>query len=125
MIGSVRLVEMLTGPDGQVITLFSQPSVPLLPVFRQGPFSIHVFRQGPSIRLISGYIWSADLPLYSPPSSYSDCNVCKAPKIGKIEERTGAGGGFNERGKVEYKERVDSDGEYDDVSLNNQSELNI
>ena len=46
----------------------------------------------------------------------SDCNICHAPKFGKIEERTGAGGGFNERGIVEYKEKVDSDGEYDDVS---------
>ena len=47
----------------------------------------------------------------------SDCNICHAPKFGKIEERTGAGGGFNERGKVEYKENVESDGEYDDVSI--------
>jgi len=43
-----------------------------------------------------------------------DCNICHAPKFGKIEERTGAGGGFNERGTVEYKEKVESDGEYDD-----------
>ena len=46
----------------------------------------------------------------------SDCNICHAPKFGKIEERTGAGGGFNERGIVEYKEKEESDGEYDDVS---------
>lgn len=44
----------------------------------------------------------------------SDCNICHAPKVGKLEERTGAGGGFNERGTVEYKEKVESDGEYDD-----------
>jgi len=25
-----------------------------------------------------------------------DCNLCHAPKHGKLEERTGAGGGFNE-----------------------------
>lgn len=44
----------------------------------------------------------------------SDCNLCHAPKHGKIEERTGAGGGFNERGTVEYKSDIESDGEYDD-----------
>jgi len=44
----------------------------------------------------------------------SDCNLCHAPKFGKLEERTGAGGGFNERGTVEYKSDVESDGEYDD-----------
>ena len=47
---------------------------------------------------------------------FSDCNICHAPKFGKIEERTGAGGGFNERGIVEYNEKVESDDEYDDVS---------
>lgn len=35
----------------------------------------------------------------------SDCNLCNTPKIGVQEERTGLGGGFNERGKVEYKQR--------------------
>lgn len=44
----------------------------------------------------------------------SDCNICHAPKFGKIEERTGAGGGFNERGEIEYNDKVESDGEYDD-----------
>ena len=31
-----------------------------------------------------------------------------------MEERTGLGGGFDERGVVEYKERQDSDDEFDD-----------
>ena len=31
-----------------------------------------------------------------------------------MEERTGLGGGFNERGVVEYKQRQDSDDEFDD-----------
>ncbi|CAG0923324.1 unnamed protein product, partial [Notodromas monacha] len=43
----------------------------------------------------------------------STCNVCNAPRTGE-EERTGLGGGYNEREDVEYKEREDSDGEYDE-----------
>ncbi|KAH9383618.1 hypothetical protein HPB48_025311 [Haemaphysalis longicornis] len=43
------------------------------------------------------------------------CNMCNAPKFGEVEERTGLGGGYNERESVEYVEREDSDGEYDDV----------
>lgn len=42
------------------------------------------------------------------------CNVCNAPKFGEVEERTGLGGGYNDRGVVEYKEREDSDDEYDE-----------
>lgn len=43
------------------------------------------------------------------------CNVCNAPKFGEVEERTGFGGGYNDRGVVEYKERHDdSDDEYDE-----------
>ncbi|XP_066253133.1 zinc finger Ran-binding domain-containing protein 2 [Euwallacea similis] len=42
------------------------------------------------------------------------CNVCNAPKFGEVEERTGFGGGYNDRGVVEYKERPDSDDEYDE-----------
>ena len=45
----------------------------------------------------------------------STCNVCNAPKVGEVEERTGFGGGYNERIGVEYKERVESDDEYDEV----------
>jgi hypothetical protein len=41
--------------------------------------------------------------------------MCNAPKFQKTEKRTGAGGGFNEREGVEYKEKVDSDDEYDEV----------
>ena len=44
------------------------------------------------------------------------CNVCNAPRIGDVEERTGLGGGFDERSGVEYIERDESDGEYDEVS---------
>ncbi|CAH0752733.1 unnamed protein product [Bemisia tabaci] len=42
------------------------------------------------------------------------CNMCNAPKYGEVEERTGYGGGYNDRGVVEYKERADSDDEYDE-----------
>merc|ERR1712241_1450249 len=44
----------------------------------------------------------------------STCNVCNAQKFTEIEERTGLGGGFDERGVVEYKDRQDSDDEFDD-----------
>lgn len=42
------------------------------------------------------------------------CNMCNAPKIGEVEERTGYGGGFNEREGVEYIKRDESDDEYDE-----------
>ncbi|XP_014219450.2 zinc finger Ran-binding domain-containing protein 2 [Copidosoma floridanum] len=43
------------------------------------------------------------------------CNMCNAPKFGDVEERTGYGGGYNDRGVVEYKERrEDDDDEYDE-----------
>ncbi|VVC87981.1 unnamed protein product [Leptidea sinapis] len=43
------------------------------------------------------------------------CNVCNAPKFGEVEARTGYGGGYNERGVVEYRKReASSDDEYDE-----------
>jgi len=42
------------------------------------------------------------------------CNMCNAPKFGEVEERTGYGGGYNDRGVVEYVSRDDSDDEYDE-----------
>ncbi|KAK6624726.1 Zinc finger Ran-binding domain-containing protein 2 [Polyplax serrata] len=42
------------------------------------------------------------------------CNVCNAPRFGDVEERTGLGGGYNDRGVVEYKPRDESDDEYDE-----------
>lgn len=44
----------------------------------------------------------------------NSCNVCNAPKLAEVEERTGFGGGFNEREGVEYIERDDSENEFDD-----------
>lgn len=42
------------------------------------------------------------------------CNMCNAPKFGEVEERTGYGGGYNDRGVVEYIRRDESDDEYDE-----------
>lgn len=44
----------------------------------------------------------------------STCNLCNAPKVGEVEERTGLGGGFNERENVEYKHHDSDSDEYDD-----------
>jgi len=44
----------------------------------------------------------------------STCNVCNAPKVGPEEQRTGYGGGFKENENVTYKEKEDSDGEFDE-----------
>ncbi|KAK2178581.1 hypothetical protein NP493_538g01031 [Ridgeia piscesae] len=44
----------------------------------------------------------------------STCNMCNAPKCGKIEHRTGFGGGYMEREEVEYVAREGSDSEYDE-----------
>ena len=37
------------------------------------------------------------------------CNVCNGPKVEEVEERTGLGGGFNERENVEYKRHNDAE----------------
>ncbi|KAK6188549.1 hypothetical protein SNE40_004705 [Patella caerulea] len=45
------------------------------------------------------------------------CNVCNTPKYGKLEQRTGYGGGYMERDEVvEYKEKTgdDDEGDYDE-----------
>lgn len=42
--------------------------------------------------------------------------MCNSPKFQKGEVRTGAGGGYNEREGVEYKDRQESDDEYDEVN---------
>ncbi|XP_065087487.1 zinc finger Ran-binding domain-containing protein 2 isoform X2 [Ochlerotatus camptorhynchus] len=42
------------------------------------------------------------------------CNLCNAPRFCEVEERTGYGGGYNDRGVVEYKDRSESDDEYDE-----------
>ncbi|XP_065834658.1 zinc finger Ran-binding domain-containing protein 2-like [Oscarella lobularis] len=42
------------------------------------------------------------------------CNICHAPKFVVEEKRTGLGGGYKENDDVEYVERNDSDGEYDE-----------
>lgn len=45
----------------------------------------------------------------------TECNICHEPKLGKVEARTGLGGGYNERENVEYIDRPESDDEFDEV----------
>ena len=40
--------------------------------------------------------------------------MCNAPKFQKNEVRTGVGGGYNEREGIEYKQRQESDDEFDE-----------
>ncbi|EDO36097.1 predicted protein, partial [Nematostella vectensis] len=44
----------------------------------------------------------------------NSCNMCNNAKFSKVEARTGYGGGYNERGTVEYKPKEESDDEYDE-----------
>ncbi|CAG9761279.1 unnamed protein product [Ceutorhynchus assimilis] len=53
-----------------------------------------------------------------------ECNVCNAPKFQEVEERTGLGGGYNDRGVVEYKEREDSDDEFDEFGRKRKKRSN-
>lgn len=53
----------------------------------------------------------------------STCNVCNGPQFTVEEERTGLGGGFDERGTVEYKEREESDDEFDDLGRKKRKKL--
>ncbi|KAG6453335.1 hypothetical protein O3G_MSEX008070 [Manduca sexta] len=53
------------------------------------------------------------------------CNVCNAPKFGEVEARTGYGGGYNERGVVEYRRREpSSDDEYDEFGRKKRKRKN-
>lgn len=54
-------------------------------------------------------------------SRRQQCNICNAKKFGEVEERTGYGGGYNDRGTVEYIEREESDDEYDEVAITLES----
>ncbi|XP_074611168.1 zinc finger Ran-binding domain-containing protein 2-like isoform X1 [Acropora palmata] len=51
----------------------------------------------------------------------SDCNMCGHPKFSKVEQRTGYGGGYNEREGVEYIKRDDSDDEFDEFGRRRKS----
>jgi hypothetical protein len=42
------------------------------------------------------------------------CNVCNNPRVTEVAERTGLGGGFNERENVEYRRHNSDSDEYDD-----------
>ena len=53
------------------------------------------------------------------------CNMCNTSKVAKVESRTGLGGGYKDRDDVvEYKERDESDDEFDEVSLSSIALLN-
>jgi hypothetical protein len=43
--------------------------------------------------------------------------MCNAPRFGKVEPRTGYGGGYMERDENPEYVRREDDSEYDDVSL--------
>ncbi|XP_059092545.1 zinc finger Ran-binding domain-containing protein 2-like isoform X3 [Tigriopus californicus] len=52
----------------------------------------------------------------------STCNVCNGPRVTEIEQRTGLGGGFNERqDRVEYKRHDSDSDEYDDFGRRKKS----
>ncbi|XP_058460700.1 zinc finger Ran-binding domain-containing protein 2 isoform X2 [Malaya genurostris] len=51
------------------------------------------------------------------------CNLCNAPRFCEVEERTGYGGGYNDRGIVEYKNRKESDDEYDEFGRRKKRHL--
>ncbi|PVD23835.1 hypothetical protein C0Q70_17109 [Pomacea canaliculata] len=54
------------------------------------------------------------------------CNMCNAPKYGRIEQRTGFGGGYMERDEVvEYIKRDDSDDEYDEFGRKKKTKRNL
>lgn len=53
------------------------------------------------------------------------CNLCNAPRFCEVEERTGYGGGYNDRGIVEYKDRSDSDDEYDEFGRKKKRKSNV
>lgn len=52
------------------------------------------------------------------------CNMCNAPKFGEVEERTGYGGGYNDRGVVEYIRREESDDEFDEFGRRKKKKNN-
>lgn len=52
------------------------------------------------------------------------CNLCNAPRFCEVEERTGYGGGYNDRGIVEYKDRSESDDEFDEFGRRKKKRLN-
>ena len=98
-IGNALNAEMLTGLGGRLVTVVDT-----------------------NIRMMTITLYNYNL--YQSIIVLPDCNlaynavllflVCNAPKVGDLEERTGLGGGFNERGKVEYNSHDSDNDEYDD-----------
>ncbi|KAI6184415.1 hypothetical protein M3Y97_00593800 [Aphelenchoides bicaudatus] len=51
------------------------------------------------------------------------CNICNSKKNADVEERSGFGGGYNDRQQVEYKERKDDD-EFDEFGRKKKKKQN-
>lgn len=93
-IGNALNAEMLTGLGGRLVTVVDGYT---------------------NIRLMTMTLYIIVVPDYN--LAYNAVLlflVCNAPKVGDLEERTGLGGGFNERGKVEYNSHDSDNDEYDD-----------
>ena len=95
-IGNALNAEMLTGLGGRLVTVVDgYTNIPLM--------------------TMTLYNYNIVVPDYN--LAYNTVLlflVCNAPKVGDLEERTGLGGGFNERGKVEYNSHDSDNDEYDD-----------
>ena len=91
-IGNALNVEMLTGLGGRLVTV------------------VDGYTNIKSINMTLCDCNPHNLAYNAPPYFL----VCNAPKVGDVEERTGLGGGFNERGEVEYNSHDSDNDEYDD-----------
>ena len=99
-IGNALNVEMLTGLGGRLVTVvdgYTNIRLMTITLYKYNSIDLIVV---PDYNLA----YNAVLLFL----------VCNAPKVGDLEERTGLGGGFNERGKVEYNSHDSDNDEYDD-----------
>lgn len=85
-----------------------------LPAKKKGPAEIGKAAAEKSKGLFSADDWQCSKCGNVNWARRSQCNMCNAPKFADPEERTGYGGGYNDRGVVEYVKRDDSDDEYDE-----------
>ncbi|XP_063900259.1 zinc finger Ran-binding domain-containing protein 2-like [Zophobas morio] len=52
------------------------------------------------------------------------CNICGVQKFKAVEDRSGVGGGFNDREGLEYKEVIVEEGEYDEFGRKKKRKRN-
>jgi len=95
-IGNALNAEMLTGLGGRLVTVVDGYTNILLMTMTLYNYNIVVPDYNLAYNTVLLFL------------------VCNAPKVGDLEERTGLGGGFNERGKVEYNSHDSDNDEYDD-----------